>query len=166
MVLRESERLPTRPLYPTDKDVRSVPTALYKEEIMNQNLKQCIYGAILLGGGLYLGNLYGQVDMLKATSSIVAGSHFDAAASNLDLHISLLNKLQANDTQKLSEKLEDLVNADLVALAQYSEVPSNRRMPLIIKSIKSAKEYRQTHPVAIQNDKVSKDIAKTFEIVK
>lgn len=133
---------------------------------MNQNLKHFIYGAILLGGGLYLGSQYGQVKMLKATSSIVSSSHFDTASSNLDLHIYLLKKLQADDKQKLSQKLEELVNADLMALAEYSEMPSNRRMPSILKSIKNAKEYRQSHPVTVQNEKVSKDIKKAFDLVE
>lgn len=133
---------------------------------MNQNLKQFIYGAILLGGGLYLGNMIGGARMLKETSGIITSSHFDTASSNLDLHIYLLKQLQANDTQKLSQKLEELVNADLMALAEYSEMPSNRRMPSILNSIKNAKEYRQAHPVAIQNDKTSKDIEKAFDLVK
>lgn len=133
---------------------------------MNQNLKHCIYGAILLGGGLYLGSQYGQVKMLKATASIVSSSHFDTASSNLDLHIYLLKQLQADDKQKLTQKLEELVNADLMALAEYSEMPSNRRMPSILKSIKNAKEYRQAHPAIVQNDKVSKDIKRAFDLVE
>jgi hypothetical protein len=120
----------------------------------------------LLGGGLYLGSKYGEVKMLKTTSGIIAGAHFDTVSSNLDLNIYLLKQLQANDTQKLSQKLEELVNADLMALAEYSEMPSNRRMPSVLKSIKNAKEYRQAHPVAIQNEKVSKDITKAFDLVK
>jgi hypothetical protein len=133
---------------------------------MNQNLKQFIYGAILLGGGLYLGNMIGGARMLKETSGIITSSHFYTASSDLDLHIYLLKQLQANDTQKLSQKLEELVNADLIALAEYSEMPSNRRLPSILKSIKNAKEYRQAHQVAIQNDKDSKDITKVFDLVK
>lgn len=133
---------------------------------MNQNLKHFVYGVILLGGGLYLGSQYGQVKMLKETSSIISSSHFDSASSNLDLHIYLLKQLQADDKQKLSQKLEELVNADLMALAEYSEMPSNRRMPSILKSIKNAKDYRQAHPITVQNDKVSKDIKKAFDLVE
>ena len=53
-----------------------------------------------------------------------------------------------------------------MALAEYSEMPANRRMPSILNSIKKAKEYRQAHPVAVQNDKVAKDIKKAFDLVE
>jgi len=133
---------------------------------MNQNLKHFIYGAILLSGGLYLGNMIGSANMLKETSDIIASSHIDNYTANLNLHLFLLNKLHANETDKLIQTLENLVNSDLTALAVYSEVPPERRMPSTLKSIKNAKEYRLAHPITIQDDKVSREVTKAFDLVK
>jgi hypothetical protein len=137
-----------------------------KEEMMNQNLKQFIYGAILLGGGLYLGRMIGTAEAYKETSGIIASQMFDGASTNLKLHLNLLKLIEADEIQKTSGKLDNLVDLDLMALAQYSEVPKNHRSPEILKSIEEAKEYRQKHPKKYDDKGVSDTIKKAMDLVK
>lgn len=133
---------------------------------MNQNLKQFIYGAILLGGGLYLGRMIGVAETYKETSGIIASQLFNGASANLNLHLNLLKLLETNEIQKTSGKLDNLVDLNLMALAQYSEVPQNHRSPEILKSIEKAKEYRQKHPKEYGDKGVSDSIKKALDLVK
>lgn len=131
---------------------------------MNQNLKQFIYGAILLGGGLYLGQLYGKVDTLRTTGGMLVSSHYDGASNNLNTHISLLQSIQANDIKSTTDKLEKLVDTDLMALSQYSP-PQTPCKTEIQKSIEKAKEYREKHPVSNRSQEVINTINKAFSLV-
>ena len=136
-----------------------------KEEIMNPKLKQFIYGVILLGGGVIIGRMIGTAEAYKETASTVSEMYFTGASSNLNLHISLLNLLKKNETEKCQKFIESLVDADLIALAEYSKVPGKDRKDEILKPIEKAKEYRQKHPSNSSGD-VSATIKKTLDLVK
>jgi hypothetical protein len=133
---------------------------------VNQNLKQFIYAIILLGGGLYLGKMYGTIETYKETGRIIVGSHFDEATTNLDMHITILQLLYARDFKGVSENLENLVDGDLVALAKYADRPERYRIPSIKNSIEKAKQYRQEHSRTNQSAEVSSAVKKVFESVK
>jgi len=92
--------------------------------------------------------------------------YFNSASSNLKLHITLLNLLKANDTEKCHTMLEELVDADLIVLADYSKIPKNKRSIEILKPIEKAKEYRQKYPKSNNSEEVSATIKKTLDLVK
>jgi len=93
-------------------------------EKMNQNLKNSIYGIILLGGGLYLGRMIGMTQTYMDTGKALTFSYFNGASTNLNTHITLLNLMHARDYEKVSGKLENLVDVDLIALSGYSAPPA------------------------------------------
>ena len=133
---------------------------------MSQNMKQFIYGAILLGGGLYLGNMIGAARVYKDTSGIIANQLFQGASTNLNLHLNLLELLQSKEEEKVIRKLEALIDGDLVALADYSKVPAAMRSTEILLPIEKAKAYRAKKPSATTSPEVSADIKKAFDLVK
>lgn len=133
---------------------------------MNQNLKQFIYGAILLGGGLYLGNMIGAARVYKDTSGIITNQLFQGASTNLNLHLKLLELLQSKEEEKVIGKLEALIDGDLIALADYSKVPAPMRSTEILKPIEKAKAYRAKKPSTTTSPEVAAEIKKAFDLVK
>ena len=129
---------------------------------MNQKLKQTIYGVVLLGGGIFIGSL---IDIADTTTSMT-DMYFNSASSNLKLHVTLLNLLKANNTEKCNRLLEGLVDADLIVLADYSKIPKSKRSIEVLKPIEKAKEYRQKYPEPNKSEAVSATIKKTFDLVK
>jgi len=132
---------------------------------MNQKLKQLIFGVILLGGGLFLGRMIGTAEFYKETAGTVSELYFEGASTNLNSHVTLLNLLRTNETEKCQKQLESLVDVDLLALAEYSKVPKSARKVEILKSIQKAKEYRQKYP-SNASEEVSASIKKTLDLVK
>ncbi len=110
--------------------------------------------------------MIGIAETYKETSGIIVSQMFESASTNLKLHLNLLKQLELNEIQKTSGKLDNLVDLDLMALAQYSEVPINHRRQEILKSIKDAKEYRENHPRKYDDKRVSDTINKALDLVK
>ena len=71
---------------------------------MNQNLKNSIYGIILLGGGLYLGRMIGITQTYMETGKALTFSYFNGASTNLNTHVMLLNLIEARDYKMVSGK--------------------------------------------------------------
>jgi hypothetical protein len=133
---------------------------------MNQKLKQLIYGTLLLGGGLFSGEMIGAAQADKETSGELAELYYRGASTNLNLHLKLLDLLQSNEKEKVIGKLEVLIDCDLIALADYSNVPANLRSPEILKPIEKAKMYREKHPSASTSPEVNAAINKALDLVK
>jgi len=132
---------------------------------MNHKLKQFIYGVILLGGGLFFGRMIGIAEVSSDTAATVYDLYFTGSSTNLNSHINLLNLLKANETAKCQTKLENLVDVDLIALAEYSKVSPSNRKKEILKPIEKAKAYRQKYP-SNASEGVSATIKKTLDLVK
>jgi hypothetical protein len=130
---------------------------------MNQNVKHFIYGAILLGGGLYLGHLFGRIETYRETGGIIASSHFNEASANLNMHITLLQLLHNKDIKSASDKLEALVDGDLTALSQYP-VHKTPCKDDVQKAIEKAKEYREKYPVSNRSKEVTGAVGKAFDL--
>ena len=128
---------------------------------MNQNLKYLIYGIILLGGGFYLGRMVGISQTYMETASALAFSHFNGASTNLNSHITLLQLMEAGDYKKVSEKLEALVDVDLIALSEYKPLTPLKND--ILKSIERAKGHREKYP---STSKSPETVKKAFDLVK
>lgn len=133
---------------------------------MNQTLKKIILVTILLGSGLFLGNMIGSARGYKETTGTVQDLSFRGASTNLNLHLKLLELLRSNEKEKVIGKLETLVDCDLMALAEYSKVPSNLRSSEILKPIEKAKAYRAKIPSTATSPEVAADIKKTLDLVK
>ena len=129
---------------------------------MNPFVKQAIFGAILFVAGVSFGWIIGTVKTYQETAGIIAESGFKNAATGLDQHVTLLHLLHAKDHQPAVDKLEALVDADLVMLAQYPTpiIPSEDK---IVQSIIKTKEYREKYPVTGRSAEVTAAIGKAFE---
>jgi hypothetical protein len=132
---------------------------------MNQNLKNSIYGIILLGGGLYLGRMIGMTQTYMDTGKALTFSYFNGASTNLNTHITLLNLMHARDYEKVSGKLENLVDVDLIALSGYSAPPAPLKDD-VLRAIEKAKEYRKKHPRSDTTPETLKATEKAFNLVK
>jgi hypothetical protein len=132
---------------------------------MNQNLKNSIYGIILLGGGLYLGRMIGMTQTYMDTGKALTFSYFNGASTNLNTHITLLNLMHARDYEKVSGKLENLVDVDLIALSGYSAPPAPLKDD-VLRAIEKAKEYRKKHPRPDTTPETVKATEKAFNLVK
>lgn len=133
---------------------------------MNQTLKKIILVTCLLGGGLFLGNMIGSARVYNETAGTVQDLTFRGASTNLNLHLKLLELLQANEKEKVIVKLEAIVDGDLMALAEYSKVPAKLRSPEILKPIEKAKAYRAKNASTAKSPEVAADIKKALDLVK
>lgn len=129
---------------------------------MNPNIRQLLFGVVFFIAGVSLGWVVGTVKTYKETAGIVAEAEFKQAAADLEMHIALLQALHADDYRTVSDRLEEMVDGDLVALAHYpaSILPSEDK---IIQTIVKAKQYRDRYPVAGRSAEVSTAIDKAFE---
>jgi hypothetical protein len=131
---------------------------------MNQNVKHFIYGVILLGGGLYFGHSFGRFSAYRETGSMISSSHFNRASANLNMHITLLQLLHEKDIKTASDKLESLVDGDLIALARYP-VHKSPCKDDVQKAIEKAKEYREKYPVSNRSKEVTDAVRRTFDLI-
>ena len=132
---------------------------------MNQNVKNSIYGIILLGGGLYLGRMIGIAQTYMETGKALTFSYFNGASTNLNTHITLLKLIEERDYTKVSNKLENLVDIDLIALSGYSAPPAPLKDD-VLRAIEKAKDYRKSHPRTNTAPEVVKATEKAFNLLK
>lgn len=132
---------------------------------MNKRLRQFLIGVVLLCIGFFVGRMVGTDEVYKETAETVSEMYFKGVSTNLNSHITLLYLLKANETKKCEKKLESIVDADLLALAEYSKVPQNARKDEILKPIEKANEYKKKYPSHSSED-VSAYIKKALDLVK
>jgi len=113
---------------------------------MNKNLQLIIFALVLLAVGIFVGRLIGVAETYKKTSGLATRQYYRGVAADLTAHRQLLELYQANQKEKLGQKLENLIDAELRALDRYSNVPVKDRNPEVVELIQRAKEYQQKPP--------------------
>ena len=91
---------------------------------------------------------------------------YQSISTNMKIHVKLLEQLRDGKSEKASNMLEQLLDADLIALEAYVDPPKGTPKDLsdsrVDESLDLARSYRKRFPSTAQNPRVKEEIDKVL----
>ncbi len=126
-----------------------------------------IAGLIVVAAvSLLAGIAYGHYRATSGVRAAIENIFVETSALNLNLHITLLERLRSGNQDKAVELLETSADLELAQLAAHSKFILDRRPEDVLSGIRKATEYRTRYPGHKVNEKLAGSVSKGLELAR